>query len=114
MISSVFTRSFLMLFSGPIVWAVHFLFIYGYTGVICARPGLNMQWLGISVLEWGIGVAGLAAIALLAFIHLGNRLAGMRENNAAFLRWAGVGLALLSVLAIVLETLPIFIVPACA
>ena len=109
-----FTRGFLRLFSGPIVWAIHFLLVYGFTGVLCARPAWEVQWLGIGLLEWGIGSAAVAALALLAFIHLGRRRKEAVEINAVFVRRTGAALALLSALAIVWESLPLLLVPACA
>ena len=109
-----FTRGFLLLFSGPIVWAIHFLFVYSFTGVLCARPAWHPQWLGIGLLEWGIGSAAIVALAFLAFIHIGRRRKEVAETNAAFIGRTGAALALLSSLAIVWESLPLLLVPACA
>lgn len=39
MASRTFTRTALLLLSGPLIWAGHFLLIYVATGVICARRG---------------------------------------------------------------------------
>ncbi|MGV3740796.1 MAG: hypothetical protein ACO1NO_00620 [Burkholderiaceae bacterium] len=109
-----FTRDFLRLFSGPIVWAVHFLFVYGFTGVLCARPGWQAQWLGIGMHEWGIGLASLAALILLALIHIGIWRRQSVQANATFVVRTGAALALLSSLAIIWESLPLLLVPACA
>lgn len=109
-----FTRDFLRLFSGPIIWAIHFLAVYGFTGVLCARPALHAQWLGIGLLEWGIGSAGIAALALLALIHIGMWRRQAMKSNAAFVVRTGAALALLSAVAIIWESLPLLLVPACA
>jgi hypothetical protein len=113
MITPSFTRDFLRLFSGPIIWAIHFLTIYGFTGVLCARPALRDTWLGISVFSWGIGAATSVAIAALIFLHSRdwrNILAGRKSD---FIHLTASGLGLLSIVAIVWETVPVFIVPAC-
>jgi hypothetical protein len=109
---STFTRSFLLLFCGPIVWAVHFLAIYGFTGVMCARPRWQqMEWLGYAIVRWGVVAAGLlAAAGIAAFLVQARRpellAAGIPARMASGLGW-------LALLAIAWETAAAFVVPAC-
>lgn len=109
---SLFTHDILLLLAGPVVWAVHFLAIYGFTGVVCARPVAHPGWLGIGLGSWGVGLAGLVAIAALA-AWLRMRPRTEEPHNSRFVRWVSVGLGLLAVVAIVWETLSIFLVPGC-
>jgi hypothetical protein len=97
-----------LLVAGPVVWAVHFLAIYGFTGVVCARPGVDA-----GILAWGVPVAGAAAIALLGLLVLGARRAASRDGQRPFTHQVGQGLAAFAALAIAWETLPVFLAPPC-
>lgn len=115
MISSLFTRSFLTMFSGPILWAIHFLFIYGFNGIMCARPALQREWAGLSLSGWAIVLASGAALLAIGLISLGawRSRTGTDAANKDFERWMTAGLGLLSAFAIVLEAIPVFLVPQC-
>lgn len=105
---SLFTHDFLLLMAGPVVWAVHFLAIYSFTGVICARPALPT-----SLVTWGVTLAGVAAIAVLALLFLWVRPRAPDADDRHLVRQVGIGLAALSALAIVWETLPLFLAVPC-
>lgn len=105
-----FTRSFLLLFSAPLVWAVHFLAIYAWTAVLCERP----EWRAERLIPWGVVLASAAAIGVIAAINL--RAWSRRkepDGNAGFVQMTAAALGLLIVIAIVWETLPVFLVPVC-
>ncbi len=105
-----FTRSFLLLFSGPIIWTVHFLAIYSWTGVLCARP----SWATDRMIVSGIVLVSVAAVAAITLIHVRIWMhTAQPMADAGFLRRTAAALGLLSALAIVWETLPAYIVPAC-
>ncbi|MFC7517581.1 hypothetical protein ACFQUU_21445 [Herbaspirillum sp. GCM10030257] len=108
-----FVRSLLLLSSGPLVWAIHFLLIYGLTGIVCARPGLQPEWLGIGILGWGIAMATIIAIGGILAIHL--RIRRMRNDSADndFIYRTSAWLGVLAGIAIVWEALPVLLVPAC-
>jgi hypothetical protein len=111
--SSTFTHDFLLLFAGPLVWAVHFLAIYGFTGVLCARPGMGGAWLGIAVASWvlvGAGVVAIVAVVLCFAVKPRDAT----PDNRRFVRTVSMGLGLLAIVAIAWETLTVFLVPACA
>ena len=97
-----FTRTALGMAVGPIAWAAHFLAIYGFSGVACAR-GLG-AWIPAA-----IGVATLAAGGVCAWAIV----AGLRDRDA-FERWLAAMLAAAALVAIVWEALPVLWVKPCA
>jgi len=98
-----------LLVAAPVVWALHFLVVYGFTGVVCARPAIDPR-----VVPWGVLAAGIAAVALLAAIVLGVRRTAPEEGQGGFARQVGSGLAALAGLAIAWETLPVMLSVPCA
>lgn len=112
--ASSFTHSFLLLFSGPLIWAVHFVVIYGFIGIVCARPPADAEWFGIGLALWGVCAASLAAVAAMAAVCIWVKPRNTGRNNQAFIRWMSITLNLLSAAAIGWETLAAFLVPACA
>ena len=88
--------------SGAIVWTLHFTVLYGFTALACVR-GLA------GAVPWVAGGATLLALGALVLItlrHFGRR----GEFNA----WLTLALAGLALVAVVYETVPVFIVPICA
>lgn len=110
---STFTRSFLLLFSGAIVWAVHFAVIYGVTGMMCARPAMRGEWLGVGIVAWCVGLASLIAVAALAVLHSGSWRRWLQGREISFERKTAASVALFAILAIIWETLPVAMVPEC-
>jgi len=102
----------LLLFTGPIVWGLHFLAIYGFTGVACARPGAGPQWLGLSWQGWVVIAASLVAAAVL-LACLRARPRSNLVHNREFLRMTGLALNGLALLAIAWETLAVLLLPGC-
>lgn len=111
--ASAFTHDFLLLFAGPLIWAIHFVAIYGFTGVVCARPDPGAAWLGVGLLTWGLVGAALAAIAAIVAC-LAVKPKDAATDNRSFVRWVSAGLGLLAIVAIVWETMTVFLVPSCA
>lgn len=110
---SPFTHDFLLLFSGPIVWAAHFLTIYGWIGVLCAHGYPGGTWLDLGLPAWSVLLASTAAAAAIAAIGLRARSRAASPDNRRFVLWMTRALAALSLLAIAWETLTVFLVPAC-
>ena len=100
--------------AGPIIWAMHFLFIYSVNGIACARPALHGAWLGVPVSAWIIVVASVLALAAmtLIFFRLRTRVC-TAGATPGFLPWVAGTLSLLSGLAVVWETMPVMLLPSC-
>ena len=96
-----FARTALRMAIGPIAWAAHFLAIYGFTGVACAR-GLA-GWIPAA-----IGLATLAAAGACAWAIV----TGLREREV-FERWLSATLAAAALVAIAWEVLPVLWVKPC-
>jgi len=108
-----FLRGFLATLAGPLVWALHFLVVYGFNGVLCARPAMQDYWLGIPLSSWVIcGVSGLALVAM-ALLYLRSRSRLPAVGNPRFLPGLAAALTLLSALAVIWETVPALMLPAC-
>ncbi|TCT04698.1 hypothetical protein [Aquabacter spiritensis] len=106
-----FVPRFLLLLSGLIVWAGHFLGIYLYTGLLCARPDwVTASLAGIPVLPLGVCLATAAALVLLVLLQIRAMAAGL-DRFAGFVTSGGIWLAGLAVLW---ETLPALTAPGCA
>lgn len=88
--------------SGAVVWAVHFTALYGFTALACARgfPG---------AVPWVAGGATLAAVLAMAFIILRGL-----PHRAGFTAWMTLAVAMLALVAVLYQVIPLFIVPACA
>jgi hypothetical protein len=92
----------LWLSSGALVWAAHFTALYGFTALACARGfAAAVPWVAAFAT-----FAALGALGLIAYVHLGRR--------GEFHAWMTLAVAGLAVLAVVYETIPVFIVSACA
>jgi hypothetical protein len=109
-----FARTFLFMLAGPLIWAAHFLFIYAVNGVNCARPALHATWLGLDAALWIIVAASLFALLAMAAIFLRHYLRMPSSAAMGFVPWLAGALSLLSAIAIVWETMPVLLVPACA
>lgn len=107
-----FTHDALLVFAGPLVWAVHFVGIYSFVGILCARPNTSFSWLGQGLVTWGVLGAGLVAIALIAACLLIEPRTTVPDNRS-FVRWLSISLALLAVVAIIWETSSVFLIPSC-
>ena len=105
-----FTRTTLRMFSGVIIWAVHFTAIYAFVALACARGFAQAQWLGASVVVWAVSAATIVAVAAI----LAMLVPALRAAGHAFEDWMTAAVAALALVAIVFETLPVVMVPACA
>lgn len=107
-----FSRTFLFMLAGPLIWAAHLLFIYSVHGTVCARPAWHGAWAGIPA-PLVILIAGLLALAAMAAIYLRLHKHMPRVATARFIPWLAGALNLLSAVAIVWESLAVLLVPAC-
>jgi hypothetical protein len=95
------------------MWALHFAAIYGFNGIVCARPGWDWTWLGMPASTLGIVASGVLALALVAGFAWKAWCQRAGGASRDFIAWFAVGLAALSAVAIVYETLTVWLVPAC-
>ena len=85
-----------------IVWGLHFGTIYALTALACARAAPQ-------TVPWTIGVATLAATALLV-----ATIVRQWPRRSDFIRWLTAALAAAALVGIVWEALPVLLVPPCA
>ncbi len=102
----------LRLWVGPLVWAAHFLAIYGFTALACARNA------GVSVVVWFILAVTLFAGAVLG-VTIGlalrdGRFSPSLTGLAEFLHGLTITIASLVMLALVWEALPALFIPVCS
>lgn len=110
-----FTRGFLSLLSGPMIWAGHFLVLYGVTGLLCARPSLRMQLLGFDIIGWWVLLSSAVAVAAILLLHAPAWFGrGNGDEETEFATRVGAGLGLLSIVAVIWEAMPALLVPYCA
>jgi hypothetical protein len=102
-----FGATLLRLAAGPLVWAAHFLAIYAFTALACARD------LARPLVPWAIG--GMTVIAVLAALGIIGWTGRQTEedDSARFIAWISAAFACLALVAIVWEALPALLVPIC-
>lgn len=115
---TAFGRNPLLLIAGPMIWMVHFLGIYIVNAIACARPdsALAMHASGMPVSSWVI-LAGSAAALLAMGLTIRIAIRSARHEDAPdaarFRVWLTGALCVLSALAVIWQTVPIFLVAAC-
>jgi hypothetical protein len=98
-----FVATAVYLCSAAMIWALHFLGIYGFTGLACAR--------GLGVIAPAIGTLTVVALLALGAISASALRGGPQFE---FERALTASLCGLAAVAIVWEAVPVFMVPACA
>lgn len=106
---------------GPLVWTVHFLVVYVLTAVSCAFGFASAEALGpVSLVLIAVSAAALAAIGGLGMVARRRlrRLAGgpgrdPETGRQRFMAFAALLLCVLSAIAVVYETIPVFVLPPC-
>lgn len=114
---SHFVGAMLRMLSGLLIWATHFVLLYVFSALACARGFWGWRWLGIGVVPWFVGVATLAAVAAVLIVAVRSlRYAGGRlppENASRFVHWMTAAIGGLSLLAILWNAMPVLLVPVC-
>lgn len=115
-------RSFPRIFAGMmgvfLVWAAHFMLVYGMNGLACARGFDAMRVLGFPLVPFTVAAATLLAMLLAVWILMRALLGrgpapGASEDPRRFIRLFTAGAAGLSVVAMLWVGLPALQVPAC-
>lgn len=96
-----FVEATLRMSAGVIVWSLHFLAIYGVTGLACARGAPDVVAHAVAL------ATALACLALVPLIVQGYRRRG------AFEHWMSATVAAFALVAVVYEALPVLLVPSC-
>ena len=113
-----FTRTFLYMLGGLIVWAVRFLAVYIFTALACARGWAEAELAGIGLVPASIVLATLLGVGacLVLIVHARRRIALRPEgdDNARFVHAVAALVAGIAIVAMVWETVPAFLVTACA
>jgi hypothetical protein len=94
----------------PVIWSVHFLFLYVLNALACAR-GIGAGWVPA-----GAVFGTLAALAAVGILTFGSWQHARRGHQAAepFLSRLGLLLGGLTLLSILYNVVPVLLVPACS
>lgn len=107
------TRATLAMLAAPTLWFVHFLAVYIINALGCARGQWQTPWLGLPASSWTIVAVSVLTLAAIALVWYRAWTRGHHEGSGGFLLWLTGALSLLSGLAVVWETIPVLMVPAC-
>jgi hypothetical protein len=131
MVARAFERdSLFSLIVGPLVWSVHFLAIYVFTALACARGFFDEQVLGIGVVPLVGSLLSLVALALIGdALYLSwhrwrgdlaeERPAGPPHDGEGitsrrqFMAYAGLLLSAIALIATIWQTLPVYFFASC-
>lgn len=108
-----FARTLLAVCAAPIIWALHFTWIYGFTGLVCARPGWDWRWVGMSATSLMLVASAAVALALMAWFSARAWPHRRDGEPVSFAAWTTLGLAGLSAVAVVYETAAVWLVAGC-
>ena len=114
------TGQVLLMLAGLIAWAVQFTLIYGATSTLCGREWADARLLGLGIVPASILFGTLAALAAtgiaLAWSFREHRLSEHPRASAAdrFMIQTAVLINGFSLIVILWQGIPAFILPACA
>lgn len=110
----------LFMIGGLLVWAAHFTIIYGFTAVACAKGLAATDVLGLGIIPFVIGAATLLAWATTGMVLMSAmsgpvppRSTRFDEATEHFLRYTAAFIAMLSLVAIAWNALPVLVVTPC-
>lgn len=109
-----------LLFAGLIIWAARFLAIYTFTALACAKGFAGEAVAGIGIVPAFIGAATIVALTANILVIISG-LARVRAQPGPadelepvpFIGYTGAGIAGLSIVAILWESLPVLVLPVC-
>lgn len=108
-----FSVELLYLIAGPLIWLLHFLFIYVVNALACARSALTAAWLGLPASSWVIVAGSAVALGGMALAAWRQHARVRAHGEPPFHAWLTAALCGLSAVAVVWETLPVFLMTAC-
>ncbi len=105
--------TFVLLMTGPIVWMGQFVLIYALAGLGCSEAASSVETNRLDIAGGvisAVSVAFLLGFILFRFV----RPTYLKEfAGAEWARSASIGLAVLSILAIIWGTAPLILLSAC-
>ena len=129
MVIRAFERdSLFSIITGPMIWVAHFLTVYIFTAIACARGFFYAELLGVRVVPLVGGVATVAAAALIvdAFVVSWRRWRGGGaagslpphdrtgvDSRRRFMAFSGILLCGASLIATLWEALPVVFFASC-
>jgi hypothetical protein len=128
MVARAFERdSLFSLIAGPMVWVAHFLSIYIFSALACARGFFEVEALGLPIVPLVGGAVTLVAVVLIvdAGVLSWRRWRGAQgegepphdDNHPAsrrrFMAYAGLLLAGIALIATIWEALPVLFFTTC-
>jgi len=119
--------SLFSLIVGPMVWVAHFLSIYVFTALACARGFFEVEALGLGIVPLVGGALTLVAVALIVDAGVlswrrwhaaqGEEQPPHDDNHPAsrrrFMAYAGLLLSGIALIATIWEALPILFLTTC-
>jgi hypothetical protein len=115
-----FIGKMLFMTGGLIVWAIHFTVIYGFTSVACAKGFAAVKIFGVGAVPLVIGATTLLALAITGIIvgtsvvrPVPPRSPQYSDVTEHFLQYTAITIAMLSLVAIGWNALPVLVVPPC-
>lgn len=105
-----FTSTTFLIWSGLLIYAVNFLFVYIFAAIACAKRLTQIHWLGLSLVPLVTTLScGMAAVTIGVVIWMTirrNRLQSDMTATTRFIRFVAIGGGGLSLLALLWLTLP--------
>jgi hypothetical protein len=114
------TLQVMVTLGGMIAWAVQFTVVYGVTSTLCGRGWADATLFGIGVIPFTILTTTLATLAAAAILLIVSLREGRQLRDQPvpatdrFLSHSGVLINGFSLIAILWNGMPAFILPACA
>ena len=104
-----FTPTTLLIWSGLLIWAADFLFVYVFAALACARGFAGLQVLGFAIVPFATvlaSVAALAATTIMLMRSLRRAREASSEERVQFVLFLTAALCALGGVAIVWSALP--------
>jgi hypothetical protein len=115
-----FAAKMIFMSAGMLIWAAHFTAVYVFNALACARHFADATVSGFAIVPATVTAATVFALGATGWV-LFQALAwrgpvvgeSAEDPTAGFIRYTTIVVALLSVVAIVWNGVPAFIVPPC-
>jgi hypothetical protein len=118
--AALFTPTFAYMLGGLIIWSIRFVGAYSFTAIACSRGWTEELFAGLRLIPLGVGLMTLAAIlGCIAIVFWALARVRFRapdvdvEENTRFVHFIAATVAVLALVAMIWETLPVLLIPAC-